>query len=797
MLQNFSKKSGRFWAVLATLLVTAAMSQAATFTWDGSASSDWFDANNWTPDGVPSGSDTAIIEFGGASIGNNSVSIASLNLNGGSVVGGTGTLTLTGASTFNTGAIGAKVNNTGTVTWPSTAGNINVLADSVFNNNGTFNAAANATWAAFSGGSGQQFNNIGTLNANRPANAVGSPQFGGGANFKNTGTVHVISNNLGISDGTSSGTFNCDANAFVLFNGNPHTLTNSARCRGAGSTRIQTTAVISGTIIGGEAGGKLELSGGTLTTAGTGTITGTLLLSGGAFSGTLNANGITNWPAGAGNINALLNSVFNNNGTFNAGANASWAAFSGGTGQQFNNKGILNVDKPGIPGIFIPFTQTSSGTFDVDLGGTSAGSGYDQLHVGTPVTLGGALTVSATFTPAIGDTFTILANDGTDAIIGTFAGLPQNATLIANNVIFRIIYNGGDGNDVVLTRLPAANLSVNDVSIVEGSSGTKNAIFTVSLSSPTPETVTVNTVASNGTAKSPGDFTAGGQSLTFAPNQLSQTVSVPIVGDTTDEDNETFFVLLSSPNNAGILRGRGVGTITDDDAPPTISIENLNIKEYNSGQTTAVFRLNLSAPSGKLVKVNYATAVGTTNPATPGSDYVAVAPTTISFTTGQTVTLGRVLINGDVLPEANETLLINLSSPINATIADNQAVGTILNDDAPPSLSINDVSIAEGNSGTKQLTFTVTLSKASGQNVSVNFATANGTAVSSSDYAAQNGTLTFAPGSALTRTINITINGDTIVEGNETFFIFLSAATNASIAKARGVATITNDDVSG
>jgi hypothetical protein len=253
-------------------------------------------------------------------------------------------------------------------------------------------------------------------------------------------------------------------------------------------------------------------------------------------------------------------------------------------------------------------------------------------------------------------------------------------------------------------------------------------------------------------------------------------------------------VLLSSPTNVGVGRGRGVGTITDDDAAPTISVDDISVKEYNAGQTTAAVRLRLSAPSGQIVRVSYATADGT---ATAGSDYVAVAPTVVSFTTGNLYAYARVLINGDVLNEPNETFLVNLSSPQNATIADGQAVGTILNDDAAPALSINDVSIAEGNSGTKLLTFTVSLSAASGQNVSVNFATANGTAIAGTDYVAQSGTLTFAPGSALTRTVSVVINGDAVVEGNETLLVLLSGATNASISKARGVGTITNDDTSG
>jgi hypothetical protein len=695
----------------------------------------------------------------------------------------TGTLTLAG------GALSGTINNNGVTNWPADAGNISVLQDCIFNNNGTFNAKANAGWSAFNGGTGQAFNNIGTLNANAAAGVV--PQFGGGANFKNTGTVNVLTSSLGISDGTSSGIFNCNANAFVLFNNATHTLTNGAKCTGAGSTRILSTVTIVGSIVGGEGGGKLELAGGTLTSATTGTITGTLLLSGGALSGTLNANGTTNWTSG--NINALSGNVFNNNGTFNAGANAGWGAFNGGTGQKFNNKGIFNLDKPGIPGIGIPFTQTSTGTFKVDINGTAAGSGYDQLAVNNTVTLAGSLNVALSFTPAIGTQFKIIDNDAGDAVSGIFSGLPQNATLAANGVLLQISYKGGDGNDVVLTRIAPPTLSINDVAITEGTGVDKNAVFTITLSAPSPQTVSVNAIPANGTAKTPGDYTSGGASLTFDPGQTSKTFSVPVLGDALDEDAENFFVLLSSATNASVIRARGVCTITDDDAAPSITIENVSIGEGNGGQRTATFKLHLSAPSGKLVKVSYATTAGT---ATAGNDYVTVAPTQIAFTTGQTITLARVLINGDVLNEPDETFQVNLSSPINATIADNQAIGVILNDDTAPALSIDDVAIVEGNSGTKNLAFTISLSAASGQNITVNYATADGVARSTSDYVAKSGTVTFTAGQT-SKTISIVINGDTLVEGDETLFVLLSGATNASIAKARGVGTITNDDSSG
>jgi hypothetical protein len=113
-----------------------------------------------------------------------------------------------------------------------------------------------------------------------------------------------------------------------------------------------------------------------------------------------------------------------------------------------------------------------------------------------------------------------------------------------------------------------------------------------------------------------------------------------------------------------------------------------------------------------------------------------------------------------------------------------------------PTLSINDVSMLEGDSGTTTMNFTVTLSAASSLTAKVDFATANGTATAPSDYVANNGTLTFNPGD-LTKTIGVTINGDVNFEPDETFTVNLSNAVNGGVSKSTGTGTIQNDDALG
>lgn len=361
----------------------------------------------------------------------------------------------------------------------------------------------------------------------------------------------------------------------------------------------------------------------------------------------------------------------------------------------------------------------------------------------------------------------------------------------------------GQGIGTIVNDDRKPSLSINNVTVIEGDNNTPSAVFTISLSSPSSLYAEVYATPVDGTAKSSSDYaifssTQGRMQITFAPGETKKNIFIPIFDDVLDEPDENFYVLLSSAYGASIARGRGIGTIKDNDAAPSIDIEDLSIGEGNlnldgtPGQRVANFKLRLSAPSGKVVKVNYSTA----NETTQSDDYVAVPATQIAFAAGQTVALAKVIINGDNLNEPDEIFKVNLSTPINATISDAQAFGTILNDDRAPSLSINDVQITEGNSGTKNLVFTVLLSAASSQTVSVNYATTNGTARADSDYLATTNILKFAAGQT-SKTISIPINGDTQVEGDETLFVLLSGAVNASIGRARGVGTIKNDDASG
>ena len=340
-------------------------------------------------------------------------------------------------------------------------------------------------------------------------------------------------------------------------------------------------------------------------------------------------------------------------------------------------------------------------------------------------------------------------------------------------------------------------LSIGSPSVAEGS-GSSSLEFIVTLSIASSEQVTVDYAdATTGTATSGTDYTAITRgTLTLAAGVTRDTIAVPVLADDLDEANETVIVTLSNAINATISTATGTGTITDDDDPPTLSIDSPSVDESDDTETASLeFIVSLSAASGKVVTVGYAeTATGRT--ATPGTDYTAITGGTLTLAAGVTRDTIAVTVRGDALDEENETVVVELSSPTNATISTASGTGTINDDDDEPSLSIADASVAEGATGTTpSLEFIVTLSAASGKVVTVGYADAtSGTATSGTDYTAITaGTLTFAAG--VTRdTIAVSVTGDDANEPDETVIVTLSNASNATISTATGTGTITNDD---
>jgi hypothetical protein len=332
-------------------------------------------------------------------------------------------------------------------------------------------------------------------------------------------------------------------------------------------------------------------------------------------------------------------------------------------------------------------------------------------------------------------------------------------------------------------------LTIANATVTEGNVGTVNATFTVTLSGPSADAVSLDYATANGSATAPADFQASSGSLSFAPGETAKQVVVQVVSDTVSEVNESFGVNVSNVTGATVSDAVALGSITDDDTP-TIAVANVTVTEGNSGTTNAVFAVTLSSMSSQTVSFDYATANGS---ATAPADFQSGSGT-LTFNPGETVQQIVVLVVGDTSIETTESFSLNLTSPVNATFADATAQGTITDNDTV-AITIGAATVTETNTGTnRDAVFTVTLSAVSGSTVTVDFTTANGSATAPADYLVVSGTLTFAPGE-VSKQVVVQVVGDNTVEANETFSVNLANPTNASIGGSGfGLGTITNND---
>jgi hypothetical protein len=350
------------------------------------------------------------------------------------------------------------------------------------------------------------------------------------------------------------------------------------------------------------------------------------------------------------------------------------------------------------------------------------------------------------------------------------------------------------------TPTPTATISINDIQRNEGNSGQTDFTFTVSRTTGIG-TAKFDYVTANGSSQA-NDLAQQMGSITFGEGVTTVPLTIKVNGDTQAENDNTFFVNLSNAVNATFGKVQGVGVIKNDDgvvvSPPppapkaTISVSDVQQNEGNAGQTNFSFIVSRTSGTGT-ASVKYATAFGTNADA---ADFAAQSGT-VNFLNGETSKLVTIKVNGDTQVETDNTFFVNLSSPVNATIGDGQGLGVIKNDDPTsspqaPTISINDVKRNEGNSGKTAFTFTVTRSSSAGS-TSVKYATAFGSNTSASDMAQQSGLVTFAVGQ-MSKSITILVNGDTLAETVNTFFVNLSSPVNGSLLDAQGVGTILNDD---
>jgi hypothetical protein len=345
---------------------------------------------------------------------------------------------------------------------------------------------------------------------------------------------------------------------------------------------------------------------------------------------------------------------------------------------------------------------------------------------------------------------------------------------------------------------PVTRLSIDDASVTEGNSGTKNLGFTVRLNGYPLNPVGYTLTTANGTASAGSDYTARNSTCATCFAALAnptRTENVVIQGDTTEEPNETFTVTLSAPVNAVLGDGTATGTILNDDEAGSIRFAGATAS-VGEGAGSAAITLQRTGGTSGAVSVTCATTAGGT--AAAGSDYTTTSAT-VSWANGDGANKTcSIPILEDTTDEPDETVNLALSNPTGGAVltSPSTAVLTITDNDPQPAISITNTSVTEGNTGTVTASFSVTLDRASTNQITVAWASGGGTATAGSDYVPGSGTLTFSAGQT-SKTITRAVNGDTLDESNETFNITLSSPTNATLADGVGTCTITDDDTAG
>lgn len=459
---------------------------------------------------------------------------------------------------------------------------------------------------------------------------------------------------------------------------------------------------------------------------------------------------------------------------------------------------------------FAPGTNTAiinTGNFDLRAGSTltmevdgktTAGTNYDQVNVTGTVTLGGTLTIvdGSTDTGVAGDTITLINNDGVDAVTGTFNGLANGSMVTINSETWRLLYNGGDGNDVVLV-WGTPKVSIADAAIAEGDSGQTTLNFTVTVDSPLGSAFRVTYATADNSADS-SDYTSANATLNFTGLMAGETraVSIALTGDEVVELNETFLVTLTNILDTGVVTfsdNSATGTITNDDTA-SISIGDVSITEGDTGTSLATFVVTLDTAVDTGVSLAFDTSDATAT--TADSDYVGITGGNLAFTgnAGETLAIS-VTINGDATEELDETFLVDLSALVasgrNVSIVDAQAVGTIIDDDRiAVEFSTSSNSGIEAGSTVVTLTATAATAVSGAQTFDV---VVTGTGISAADYVLSSTTVTIADG-ATTGTVTFTIQDDAVVELAEVASVSLTNPSSGVRVGSVGSQDITITD---
>ncbi|HYE50843.1 MAG TPA: Calx-beta domain-containing protein [Azospirillaceae bacterium] len=414
-------------------------------------------------------------------------------------------------------------------------------------------------------------------------------------------------------------------------------------------------------------------------------------------------------------------------------------------------------------------------TYATADGTAKAGSDY-QAATGT-VTFQPGQTSRTIDVALLGDTVPE-ADEGFTLVLSA----PQGATL-GKDAAATVVIKDDDLPTLAIT--PA-------VTVKEGEAGA--AVLTVTLDKASTLPVTVDYAATAGDAEAGKDFLAASGTVTFLPGETSRTVSVSLLDDKQIEPDEGFTVVLTNPAGATLTdKATATVKIVDNDLPSiSVSPASQSVGEGGAGSSDTVeFTVTLDQPALKTVTVAYGTQG---DGASAGGDFDA-ASGTLTFLPGETSRTVSVTVRGDTQVEPDETFRLVLSNAVGALLVADSAAATILNDDVPPTLTLSPgtKAVAEGNAGTTSILFTVSLSDVLTTPVTVNYATAPGTAMSGIDFTAASGSLTIAAGTT-SATFTVDVLGDTTGEPGETFTVALSGASGADIDSGTATVTITDDD---
>lgn len=347
-------------------------------------------------------------------------------------------------------------------------------------------------------------------------------------------------------------------------------------------------------------------------------------------------------------------------------------------------------------------------------------------------------------------------------------------------------------------------VSLNDTSMVEANAAMR---FRLKLTNPSSTDVKVYVHSLDQTATGSSDYEklpASGVDtvITIKAGKDTATFQVRILDDLLHENTETFKLvidstdtltdgsMLPSANIGGV--GYGIGTILDNDSAPKVSVIDSSLQEPAVAGASAMmkFRIHLSAPSELPVSVAWSTLDSTAQTKIAPYDYVDTG-SSLTLRPGLVDTTISVRILGDSLYEGSESFKLNLSTVTGGSFADSSAVGTILDNDVAPGISIDDRMVREGDTAR----FTVRLERVSGIPVTFLWNTLDGTAkVAFKDYKDSSGSVTIPAGSRTAILAVRTLADNVSGEGAETFRVALTGIVGATIGRDTGTGTILDDN---